>query len=78
MRLTDVVNAFSSQPWRSLMLALLLLLIGYLFLRGWLPPAGKYFPGHEWFMAVACAGLVLFLVICAVIGFRKRGNRHPP
>ena len=78
MRLSTTVNAFSSQPWRSLLLALLVLLMAFLFLSGWLPPAKKYFPGHEWFMASFCAGVALFFVICAFIGFRKRGNRHSP
>ncbi len=78
MRLLTVVYAFSSQPWRSLMLALFVLLIACLFLSGWLPPAKKYLPGHEWLMAVVCSGLALFFAICAFIGFRKRGNRRPP
>jgi len=78
MRLPTVVNVFISQPWRSLLLALLALLMACLFLSGWLPPAKKYLPGHEWLMAVVCSGLALFFVICAFIGFRKRSNRHPP
>ncbi len=76
MRISTIVYVFSSQPWRSLILALLSLLIALLFLSGLLPPAQKYLPGHEWFMAIMCSGLALFLVICAVIGFRKRGNRN--
>lgn len=75
MRLPTVVNTFSSQPWRSVLLALLVLLMAFLFLSGWLPPAKKYFPGHEWLMAGICAGFALFFAICAFIGFRKPGNR---
>jgi hypothetical protein len=56
------------------MLALLALLMALLFLGGLLPPAKKYLPGHEWFMASLSVGLVLFCFICALIGFRKRGN----
>ena len=74
MRFTTVVTSFSSQPLRSLVFALLLLLVALLFLSGWLPPAKKYLPGHEWFMASLSAGLALFFLICAVIGFRKRSH----
>ena len=77
-RLPTVVNAFSAQPWLSLLLALLVLLMAFLFLSGWLPPAKKYFPGHAWFIASLCAGLAVFFVICAFIGFRRRSNRHSP
>ena len=76
MRLTNIVNSFSSQPWRSLVLAALLLLVGSLFLSGWLPPAKKYLPGHDWFMAVTSGGLALFFGVCAFIGFRRRGNKN--
>jgi quinol-cytochrome oxidoreductase complex cytochrome b subunit len=75
MRLSTAINAFSSQPWRTLLLALLVLLMAFLALSGWLPPSKKDFPGHEFLLAGLCAALALFFVICAVIGFRKNGNR---
>jgi hypothetical protein len=78
MRVLTVVNQFSSQPWRSLLLAILVLLVAFLFLTESLPPTKKYFPGHEWFMASLCTGLALFFVICAFVGFRKRSNHPPP
>lgn len=78
MKLPTVVNTFSPQPWLSLLLALLVMLMAFLFLSGWIPSARKYFPGHEWVMAAICAGLALFFVVCAVIGFRERRNRPSP
>ena len=77
MRIGLIVNALSSQPWGSLVLAVLTLLAGGLFASGWLPPAKKYLPGHDWVMAAVCVLLALLFTYCAVVGFRKRSNESP-
>ena len=77
MRIGPMVNALSSQPWGSLVLAVLALLAGVVFASGWLPPAKKYMSGHEWVMAAMCVLLALFFIYCAAVGFRKRSNGSP-
>ena len=69
-----IVNAFIAHPWRSLLLALLALLMALLFFSGWLPDGKKYLPGHGWLMAGVSAGLAVFFIVCAGIGFRKHGD----
>ena len=77
MRIGLIVNAFSSHPWGSLVLAVLTLRAGVLIASGWLPPAKKNLPGHDWVLAAVFVLLALLCTYCAVVGFRKRSNESP-
>jgi NADH:ubiquinone oxidoreductase subunit H len=55
-------------------LATLVIIIGLLFLSGWVPvsPNRRYFAHHAWVMALCCGVLALFLANCARAGFERR------
>jgi hypothetical protein len=50
------VPLFSSRPLASAVLAILLLVMGLVFVSGLVPtfPNHKYFPGHKWLLATVC------------------------
>jgi hypothetical protein len=70
MRSSKSVVLFSSRPLASAVLAVLLVAIGLIFVSGLVPtsPNHKYFPGHEWLLAIVCWALALFIGYCAAKG----------
>ncbi len=70
------IELFSSRPLASSVLAVLLLIMGLVFVSGLVPtsPNHKYFPGHEWFMAIACWALAIFFCYCAAKGRKLKGQ----
>jgi bacteriorhodopsin len=73
------IKLFSARPRSSAVLAVLLLIMGLVFFSGLVPtsPNHKYFPGHEWFMAIACWALAMFFSYCAAKGRKpKRQERE--
>lgn len=70
MQSSKSVALFSSRPLASAVLAVLFLIVGLAFVSGLVPtsPNHKYFPGHEWLLAIVCWALALFVGYCAVKG----------
>lgn len=68
------VVLFSSRPLASTVLAVLLLAMGLLFVSGLMPTSSnrKYFPGHEWLLAILCWALAMFIGYCAAKGRKPR------
>lgn len=64
------VALFAARPLSSAVLALLLLVMGFIMISGLVPtsPVRKYLPGHEWLLAAACWVLALFFGYCAAKG----------
>ena len=75
MKLHRPIKPFAEHPAASIVLALLLILLGLAFACGWIPdsPHRRYFPGHQWVMAVLAWLLALFFAFCAYLGFKKKG-----
>jgi len=73
------ITPFIEHATASIVLALLMGAIGLAFASGWIPdsPQRQYFPGHQWVMAGLCWFMMLFLVTCACIGYRRGRKRHP-
>lgn len=65
---------FSSRPLASAVLAVLLLAMGLVFVSGLVPtsPNRKYFPGHEWLLAIVCFTLAMFIGYCAAKGRKPK------
>jgi NADH:ubiquinone oxidoreductase subunit H len=65
---------FAARPWLSAVLAGLVIVIGILFMSGWVPasPNRRYFTSHAWLMTLACAALAVYFANCARIGFGRR------
>lgn len=68
------VALFSSRPLASAVLAVLLLVMGLVLVSGLVPtsPNRKYFPGHEWLMAIVCWALAMFIGYCAARGRKPK------
>lgn len=68
------VMLFSSRPLASAVLAVLLLAMGLVFVSGLVPtsPNRKYFPGHEWLLAIVCWALAMFIGYCAAQGRKPK------
>jgi hypothetical protein len=77
MSLHRGIKLFAARPWSSAVLAAVMLSLGLAFVSGWVPISAnrRYFPGHEWFMALLCWAVALFLVRCARAGLRDRHAR---
>jgi len=69
------IGTFSARPWASLLLAVVVLVIGALFVSGLLPKSQKYVAGHEWYMAALCFAGAAFFIYCAVLGIRQRHEK---
>jgi hypothetical protein len=68
------VAPFSSRPLASAVLAVLLLVMGLVFVSGLVPtsPNRKYFLGYEWLLATVCWVLALFFGYFAANGRRPK------
>ena len=69
------IEAFSARPTSSLVLAIVMLVIGGVFISGLLPTSQKYIAGHDWYMAALCGAGAVFFIYCAVLGIRQRRDR---
>ena len=73
------VALFASRPTSSAVLALLLLVMGFIMLSDLVPtsPNRRYFTGHEWLLAAICWALALFFGYCAAKGrgLRQRNGK---
>lgn len=70
MTRSRLVALFSSRPLASAVLGILLVVLGLMFLSGLVPtsPNRKYFPGHEWLLAIVSWAMALFFGYCAAKG----------
>ena len=61
---------FTAHPWKSMVLAALLALIGAVVVFDWIPGSANrvYFPGHKWVLASLCWVTAAFFLFCAVRG----------
>lgn len=77
MQIHPAMKPFVERPWLSALLAVLMLLLGLLFVNGGIPrsPNRWYVPGHEWIMASVSWGLALFWGSCARLGFSATDSR---
>lgn len=64
----DSLEPFTGRPRSSAVLALLLVLLGAVFVSGLVPtsPNRPYFAGHAWLLASACWVLAGFFAYCAM------------
>ncbi len=76
MKVRRIVVVLSASPWGCVGLAGLAVLLGVAFVAGWVPSSDipRYWPGHDWFMAVLCLLLAGLFAYCSVVGFRSRGR----
>jgi uncharacterized protein (DUF486 family) len=75
-----LIALFSARPVASAVLAVLLLALGLLIVSDLVPtsPHRRYFPGHEWLLAIVSWGLALFIGYCAVKGRRPGAHQKRP
>lgn len=68
------IAILSESPWGCLVLAGLTVVLGTAFVADWLPSSDipRYWPGHEWIMALLCGLLAALFIYCAIVGFRSR------
>lgn len=74
---TKLVALFSSRPLSSAVLAILLLGLGLVIVSDLVPasPNRKYFPGHDWLLAIVTWGLALFFGCCAAKGYNANPHK---
>lgn len=70
MSVRSSLEPFVDRPRSSAVLALLLVVMGIIFVSGLLPVSlnRKYFAGHEWLLASLCWALALAFGYCAFRG----------
>ena len=80
MSYSRATKLFAKRPRPTALLALLMLCLGFISISGWVPisPNHRYFPGHEWFLAVGYWAIALFLAYCCQLGLRHKtdGESH--
>ena len=74
VQLSRALKFLSMRPRACIVLAALLVLLGAVFLSGWVPTSYNrpYFPGHKWITAAFCIGLAGFFAYCAAVGLRNQ------
>lgn len=79
MTLRSASEEFAARPWLSAVLAGLMIVLGMLFMSGWVPasPNRRQFAHQAWVMALGCAALAVFFANCARLGFRRRRRQRP-
>jgi len=78
MNLRSSCDAFAAYPWLSVVLAVLIAVLGIVFMSGWVPVSAnrRYLVNHAWVMALCCGALAVFLGNCARLGFGYRRERR--
>lgn len=76
MSLRTSLKVFVARPWSSAALAVLCLVIGLVAVSGLVPLSAnrRYFPGHDWLLALFSWLLALLFAGCASTGFRIRSG----
>lgn len=74
MSLRTSLEIFVVKPRASAALALLCLVIGIVSVSGLVPlsPDRRYFPGHQWVLALLSWLLAVLFACCAAKGFKMR------
>jgi hypothetical protein len=77
MQIRSSIASFVSRPRSSAVLAVLLVLLGIVFVSGVIPdsPNRRYLPGHEWLLASLCWVLALLFGYCARQGLTWTSGR---
>lgn len=78
MALKNNVSLFSAAPRTSCLLALFFIVLGVIAISGVLPVSEnrKYFPGHDWVLALISWGTAVFFGYCGFMGFKS--DSRPP
>ena len=76
MSIRTSLEIFEAKPWSSATLALLCLVIGIVSISGLVPlsPDRRYFPGHQWVLALLSWLLAVLFACCAAKGFKMRSR----
>ena len=74
MSLHSSLELFVARPRSTAVLALLFIVLGIVFISGLVPlsPNRRYFPGHEWILALLSWALAVLFGTCALIGKKSR------
>lgn len=72
------IPPFAERPRLCAVLAVLLIILGVLFVSDGVPasPNRRYFPGHEWLVASLSWVLAIFFGYCARAGYLRRPSRN--
>ena len=80
MSFRSPIAPFIVRPRSSAVLAVLLVCLGVIMVSGLVPvsPNRRYFPGHEWLLAMVCWLLAALFGYCAQQGLKQRSDRRRP